>query len=139
VTELEAGKKQLEVEIPSEEVETAKQAAFKKYQEKAALPGFRKGKVPLNVIKARFGKAIEAEVIEELVSQTYRNAEEEQGIRPASTAQIEEIDFAEGQPLRFKATVEVMPEVTLREYKGIEVSREIHTITDEDGAETVES
>lgn len=139
VSETEVGKKILEVEVPVERTQNALQAAYTKYQKKTQLPGFRKGKVPLDIIRTRFGKAIESEVVEDLISETYKDAQKEQGINPAGAAQIENVEFAEGKPLKYKATVEVFPQIALKEYKGIEVTKEIPRITDKDVDAALES
>ena len=139
VTEPEVCKKLLEVEVPAERVKSALQEAYTKYQKKAQLPGFRKGKVPLDIIKTRFGKAIEDEVIENLISETYKDAQKEQGINPAGAAHIENVEFERGQPLTYKATVEVIPEIHLKEYKGIHVTKEVPRITEENVEAALES
>ena len=139
VSEKEAGKKLLEIEVPAERIETALKAAYEKYRQKTQLPGFRKGKVPLDIVKSRYGSVIQGEVIEDLISETYNDAQKDQGLKPAGAAQIEDVEFELGKPLRFKATVEVMPEITLKEYMGIGVTKEIPKITEEDVDAALES
>jgi len=139
VSETKANTKLLEVEVPAERVESALQAACVKYQKKAQLPGFRKGKVPLSLVRARFGRAIEGEVIDDLISETYEDAQKQEGINPAGAAKVEGVEYEPGKPLRYKASVEVMPEVTLKEYRGIHVTREVPRITEEDVEAALES
>ncbi|UCE19364.1 MAG: trigger factor [Gemmatimonadota bacterium] len=139
VSEPKAGQKLLEIEVPIERVEGALKAAYEDYRKKARLPGFRKGKAPLDIIKSRFGRAIESEVIDDLISETYNDAQSKEGIRPAGAAKVESVEYESGKPLRYKATVEVMPDITLKEYRGIEVTKEIPNITDEDVDAALES
>ena len=139
VSESETGKKVLDIEVPTERIEGALKVAYEDYRKKAQLPGFRKGKVPLDIIKSRYGPAIEGEVIEDLISKTYDEAQKDQGIKPAGTAQIEDVEYELGKPLRYKASVEIMPEITLKEYTGIEVLKEILKITEEDVDAALES
>lgn len=139
VSEPEAGKKQIEVEVPAERVKGALQRAYGEYQQKTQLPGFRKGKVPLDMIKRRYGQAIDAEVIDNLVSETYQEVQREHGINPAGAAQVEEIDFDRERPLKYKAVVEILPEIALKEYLDIHVEKEIPRVTDADVDATLES
>ena len=139
VSEPEAGKKSLEIEVPTERVQNALRKAYTKYQKKTQLPGFRKGKVPLHIIKVRFGKAIESKAIEDLISETYKEAQKEQGINPADAAQIENVEYDEGKPLKYRAIVEVYPEIDIKEYEGIEVIKEMPRITEEDVDAVLES
>lgn len=139
VSEPEAGKKQLEVEVPVERVERALQKAYGEYQKEAQLPGFRKGKVPLDMIKGRYGQTIEAKAIDALVSDTYQDVQKEHGIKPAGVAQIDEIEFEQGKPLKYTAVVEVMPEITLKAYEGIDVEKEIPRVTDADVEATMKA
>ncbi|MFQ6093958.1 MAG: trigger factor [bacterium] len=139
VSEPEAGKKLLEIEVPPERVQSALEAAYTDYQKRVQIPGFRKGKVPLGIIKSKFGRAIESKVIDDLISKTYEAAQKEQGLNPAGAVQVEGIEREPGKPLKYKATVEVLPEVTLKEYEGIEVTKEIPRISEEDVDRALES
>lgn len=130
VTESGTWRRTLEIETPVEAVNERLDAAYRKYSKTLSLPGFRKGKIPLNVFKRHFGQAIQGEVIQELVGEFYQDACESAGIHPVSQAEIEIIEFKEGQPLVFKASVDVRPEVTVEAYKGLRVTRPATTIGD---------
>lgn len=113
----------IEVDAPAEEVNKAFQQVTKRYTKLARIPGFRAGKVPPSLIKSRFGKEVRQEVLEILVSDRFRKALEEQKIRPISQPQISELMLAEGAPLKFKATFEVLPEFSIDGYEAIKVER----------------
>ena len=131
VTESGTWRRTLEIEAPAEDVDKRLNDAYRKYSKTLNLPGFRKGKIPLSVIKRQFGPAIQGEVIQEMVEEFYREASEAEGIQPVSQASIDDIDFEEGKPLVFKASVDVRPEITLETYKGLKVTRPVFAVEDE--------
>jgi trigger factor len=113
----------IEVDAPVEDVNKAFQQVTKRYTKLARIPGFRAGKVPPSLIKSRFSKEVRQEVLETLVSDRFRKALEEQKIRPVSQPQISELMLAEGAPLKFKATFEVLPELNIDGYDAVKVER----------------
>lgn len=131
VTESGTWRRTLEIEAPAEDVDKRLNDAYRKYSKTLNLPGFRKGKIPLSVIKRQFGSAIQGEVVQEMVEEFYREASEAEGIQPVSQASIDDINFEEGQPLVFKASVDVRPEITVETYKGLKVTRPVFAVEDE--------
>ncbi len=106
-----------------EDVAKAFQQITKRYTKLARIPGFRAGKVPPSLIKSRFAKEVRQEVLESLVSERFRKALEEQKIQPVSQPQISELLLAEGAPLKFKATFEVLPEINIDGYDTVKAER----------------
>src|SRR5690606_13554975 len=116
----------LEVEVEPERVEQAVDRVYRRVVRDLRIPGFRKGRAPRKIVEMYLGKdALLQEAIEELVPAAYREAAKQAEIDPVSRAQIDIIDFGEGKPLTFKAEVDVKPEVTLGEYKGLAVEERI--------------
>ncbi|HEX7077621.1 MAG TPA: trigger factor [Candidatus Eisenbacteria bacterium] len=113
--------KVLTIEVPAEELDADYQAVIADYQKRAALPGFRKGKVPRTVLEAQFGHSLEHEVLERAVKRSYESAVRDAKLSPLSYPSIEKISFDKGKPLTFEATVEVRPEITPRDYFGLEL------------------
>jgi len=113
----------IEVEASVEDVAKAFQQVTKRYTKLARIPGFRAGKVPPSLIKSRFAKEVRQEVLESLVSDRFRKALQEQNIQPVSQPQISELLLAEGAPLKFKATFEVLPEINIDGYDSLKVER----------------
>jgi len=113
----------IEVEASAEDVGKAFQQVTKRYTKLARIPGFRAGKVPPSLIKSRFAKEVRQEVLESLVSDRFRKALAEQKIQPVSQPQISELLLAEGAPLKFKATFEVLPEINIDGYDATKVER----------------
>ena len=123
----------LEIEVDTQEVTSALDVAYKKVVKKVNLPGFRKGKVPRTVLESRFGPEILfEEALEILVPDAYDKAVQEVGIEPIDRPEIDVVQMEKGKPFIFKAVVEVKPEANLGEYRGLEVTREMRTITEED-------
>jgi trigger factor len=124
--------REIGVEVDAETVTAAFRKVVKKYQKLARIPGFRVGKVPETVIKNRFGKEVRQEVLDELVSERFRQAIVEQNINPVSQPQLTNLLLVEGQPLQFKAAFEVLPEIDINGYDTIEVARPNTELTDEE-------
>jgi trigger factor len=113
----------IEVEAPVEAVNKAFQQVTKRYTKLARIPGFRAGKVPPSLIKSRFAKDLRQEVLDSLVSERFRTALVDQALQPVSQPQISELLLAEGAPLKFKATFEVLPEINIDGYDAVTVQR----------------
>jgi trigger factor len=137
LTRINHWKKLLKVDVPAEEIGPHIEEAYQSYQKKVHLEGFRKGKVPLSIVRKRFGKAIEAEVSEDLVQTFFKKAVEEENLALISPGVIKEVSFAEGEPLQFTAEVAVEPEIEVNNYKGLKLEKEIHKIDKEDVQQTL--
>jgi trigger factor len=125
-------KKLLRVEVPAEKVDETFNSITKEIGKQAVLPGFRPGKAPAAMVLRKYEADIADETKRKLISESYRKAVDEQKVDVIGAPDIEEIQFGRGKPLQFAATVETAPEITLPEYKGIEVKVEAKTVTDED-------
>ncbi|OZB91118.1 trigger factor [Paenibacillus sp. XY044] len=112
----------LEVEVEADRVAAALDKAFNKVAKKANVPGFRKGKVPRPIFEARYGiEALYQDAIDILLPEVYTEAVDQTDIFPVDRPEVEIDQFAKGEAFKFKAKVTVKPEVTLGEYKGVEV------------------
>ncbi len=124
--------REVEVETGAEEVSKSFRGVIKRYQKLARIPGFRAGKVPDSLIRSKFAKEIRQEVLESLVSERFRKAIDEQKLRPISEPQLLDMQLMDGQPLRFKAAFEVMPEIDLSGYDAVKVQRPETGLTEEE-------
>jgi trigger factor len=123
----------LEVEVGAERVAEALDKAFKKVSAKVNVPGFRKGKVPRSIFESKFGvESLYQDALDILLPEVYVQAVEEAGIDPVDRPEVDVEQFAKGQTLKFKATVTVKPEVTLGDYKGLEIEVDAASVTDEE-------
>ena len=120
----------LEFELPGDQVQATIDDIYREYNLKAVIPGFRPGKVPRAILEARFGKDIEAEAIERLVPESYRQALVEHNLFPINQAQISDLDLSHDKVLRFKATFEVMPQVDIKRYRGIAAAKKLRPVTE---------
>ncbi|OLA99487.1 MAG: trigger factor [Verrucomicrobia bacterium 13_2_20CM_54_12] len=111
----------LQIEVPSEEVSKEWDAIANSFARFAKIPGYRPGKAPRAVIEKRFRKEIQDELTKKLVSKSYHEAIEQEQLRVASLANIEDVQLGEDKSMRFRATVVTAPEFELPEYKSIPV------------------
>jgi len=125
-------RRELDLEIPAEEVTKATERVAKELARVARVPGFRPGKAPISLIKRRFADDIKGEVLQSLVPERVEKAVVEQKLSPVSQPQVDKLDFNEGQPLKFRAVFEVLPEFELGTYKGLEIEMPPMDVTDED-------
>ncbi|MCM3260206.1 trigger factor [Paenibacillus lautus] len=129
----------LDVEVDAERVASALDKAFNKVAKKANVPGFRKGKVPRPIFEARFGvESLYQDAIDILLPEVYSEAVEQADIFPVDRPEVDIEQFAKGETFKFKARVTVKPEVTLGEYKGIEVAAVAAEVSDEELNEELE-
>jgi trigger factor len=112
-------RRELELEIPAEEVTKAMEKVAKEFARLANVPGFRKGKAPLTLIRKRFADDIKGEVLQSLVPEKLEKAVNERKLQPVSQPSVEKLDFNEGQPLKFTAVFEVLPQFELGNYKDL--------------------
>ncbi len=125
-------RRELELEIPAEEVSKATEKVAKDLMRVARVPGFRPGKAPITLIKRRFAEEIKGEVLQTLVPEKVEKAVAEQKLTPVSQPQVDKLDYADGQPVKFRAVFEVLPEFELGNYKNLEIEMPAMDITDED-------
>ena len=131
VREIEPLKLEVSVEIPQEVVDSTFDEIYKKLQKEARIPGFRPGKAPKNIIKARFGDYAKIEAIEAIFRENYPKILEEVKAKPIREPDIDDLDFDEGKALKFKLVMEVHPDFELKDYENIEVEIKKYVITDE--------
>jgi len=131
-------RRELELEIPADEVSKKMESVAKDFARLAMIPGFRKGKAPVSLIRRRFAEDIKGEVLQTLVPEVVEKALAEQKLSPVTQPKVDKLDFNEGQPVKFRAVFEVMPEFELSSYKGLELEMPTMDITDEDVAKALE-
>jgi len=128
----ESTKREIEVEIPADEVGRQTETLIQKYQKVARIPGFRRGHVPASIIRQRFSEAIKTDVVEALIPRFFRQEADRLGIHPVSQPRVTDLHLHDGEPLRFKAAFEVLPEIKLEGYKELRADHTEVTVTDEE-------
>jgi trigger factor len=131
-------KKKLMVEIEAEEVTEKLNRAYRELGLRAKIPGFRAGKAPRKILESFFGKKILEDLTDDLLKETFPKAVEEINIFPVSPPIFENETIKSGQRFKYTAIMEVKPEFELKDYKGIEVEKEILNVRDEDVAGRLE-
>ena len=124
--------RELSIEIPADVVTAETDHLVNRYQKLARVPGFRKGKVPASVIRQRFADDIKSEVVESLVPKYFREEAAKQNLAPVSQPRVTDLHLHEGEPLKFKASFEVLPDFKLAPYADIKVDTIDTSVSDED-------
>lgn len=133
VENLEKNMAKLTIEVPAEEVEKAIQAAYMKERNRISVPGFRKGKVPRQMIEKMYGAGIFYEdAANTLIQDNYAAAMEESKVDIVSRPMIDVVQIESGKPFIFTAEVAVRPEVKLGKYKGVQVTKVDTTVSEEE-------
>ena len=128
----ESVKREISVEIPADEVARETEVIIQKYQKVARLPGFRAGHVPASIIKQRFGEEVKSDVVEALVPKYFRREAEKQGLMPVSQPRVTDLHIHDSEPLRFKASFEVMPEIPVEGYKELRADKPEIVVSEEE-------
>lgn len=136
MTELGPMKRALKIEVPAEEVTQRFSQAYTELNRQVRIPGFRPGKAPLGILEQRYAKAVEEDVIRSLVPDFYERAVRQAGINPVvvEIPPLERVKIKKNEPFTFTATVEIKPNIELRDYKApnpISLKPDKRTVTDE--------
>ena len=132
-------KRSLEIEIPLEEVERARERVTNSIKQRVRLPGFRPGKAPVSMIQSRFEGEIRHEVLELLLPQAFRDRVQKEELKVVGQPDISDLKFEPGQPIRFKAEFEIAPEIELQNYRDLPVKYEEPSVTDEEITQRLEA
>ena len=139
VEKLEHNMAKLTIEVSADEVEKALQAAYLKERSKISLPGFRKGKVPRQMIEKMYGPEVfYDEAANHMISEAYGNAYDECELEIVSQPKVEVVQLEKGKPFIFTAEVAVKPDVVLGEYKGLKVDKVSTRVTQKEVDEEIE-
>ena len=130
-TEEGSSLRHLDIELPAEALDEEFEKGVARLRREIKLPGFRKGKIPKEVIRKRFRADVLEEAVQDLVPKAVNEALRERELYPLGDPKISNLESKLGEPLRFRATFEVMPTVELRTYKGLEASPQTTEVTDE--------
>ena len=118
-----ATKREIAIEIPVEDVNRQTDSLIQKYQKVARIPGFRRGHVPASIIRQRFSEEIKTDMVEALIPRFFRQEAERLSLHPVSKPRVTDLYLHQGEPLRFKAAFEVLPEIKLEGYKELRADK----------------
>ncbi|MBI5648351.1 MAG: trigger factor [Ignavibacteriae bacterium] len=122
----------MEIVVPAEDLVPHFEKAYREEGKKLTIPGFRPGRVPLAIVKKRFGDMIEYQAIEKLSNEFFQQALEERNLRPIGAPVLENIDFEPGKPLTIKIRYETAPEIVVTGYKDLQLERFVHEVADDE-------
>ena len=137
--QLEKDRVKLRVEVAESALQPAMDAVYRKWANEIRVPGFRKGKVPRQMIDARVGvDAVREEALREALPQLYRDALQAEELEAIAPPEIDVVEFEQGTPLVFEATVDVRPDVVIPELASIEIEQPSSEISEDDLAEQLD-
>jgi trigger factor len=139
VETMEGLERKLKIAVPRDRIDSAVNERLQEAARNIRLNGFRKGKVPLKVVKNKFGKGVRQEVLGEIMSQSFYEAVTAENLKPAGQPRIEESKDEEGKDLEFTAIVEVYPEIVLPDLGKVSAERLTAEVTDKDVDEMIET
>lgn len=131
-------RREIQVEVPAETVTRETEKVVQNLSKMARIPGFRKGKVPPTVVRSRFAEEIKSEVIENLIPRYFQQEAERQKLVPVSQPRVTDLHIHEGEPLRFKATFDVLPEIEVTGYQDLAVEKPDSSVADEEIEQALE-
>ena len=131
--------RRLKVQVPAERIEREVETRLKSLTKRAKIDGFRPGKVPLTVVKQRFGEQVHSEVVTDLMQSSFNEALAQEKLNPAGGPRIDAVDAAPGKDLKFTAIFEIYPEVKLKGVEGIKVERPVAEVTAADVDDMVDN
>jgi len=131
-TKESATKREIVVEIPVEDVNRQTDSLIQKYQKVARIPGFRRGHVPASIIRQRFSEEIKTDMVEALIPRFFRQEAERLSLHPVSQPRVTDLQLHQGEPLRFKAAFEVLPEIKLEGYKELRSDKREIAVSEDD-------
>ena len=131
--DLSTVRKSIEVEISADQISSESRRVADEFGRQAKVPGFRPGKVPPAVVRTRFAREIQDEVMSRLLPRTFREAIADRGVEPVGDPHLQHVDtFIEGAPVKYKAEFEVKPQIELGEFRGLEIDDPKIEVTDHD-------
>ena len=131
--------RRLTVGVPAERVDSEVKQRLQKAAKTIRLDGFRPGKVPMNVVRQRFGAGVRQEVLGEVMSQSFYEAVSQENLKPAGQPSIEPKTLEEGKDIEFIATFEVFPDIELVDLAGMKIDRPKAEVNEEDIANMIET
>ncbi len=137
-TSAEGLRREFKIVVPAADIEQRIRSRLTELGREVRLPGFRPGRVPLPILKQRYGRSVMGEVLESAVNDGSRHTVSEHGLRPALQPRVEVTNFSEGTDLEFTIAVEVLPEIDPGDLSTLEIDRPVVEITDESVEEALQ-
>ena len=139
IVEVNSCKKNLAVELPATDLEQEINKIAREYARTAKVPGFRPGKVPLSIIRQRYGNDLRQEATQKIIERSWKQAVEEHNLKPLVQPVVKEMENKPDSPLKFTLFFEVMPDIEIKDYKEVPVTQKKPEITDESVNQALEN
>jgi trigger factor len=139
IIEVNSCRKNLVVELPATELDQEIEKIARDYARSVKVPGFRPGKVPLGIIRQRFGSDMRQDATQKIIERSWKNAIDEHELHPLTQPEIKELENKPENPLKFTLSFEVLPAIEVKDYKDVPVTQASPKITDEDVDKALES
>jgi trigger factor len=138
IVEVNGCKRSLAVEVPADELDNEVAQVARDYARSIKVPGFRPGKVPLNIVRQRYGSDLLKEATQKIIERCWKDAVAEHNLQPLAQPVIQDVDNKPGNPLKFKVSFEVLPALEVKDYKGVSVNLPPAEVTDEKVNQAIE-
>jgi trigger factor len=139
IVEVNSCKRNLAAEVPPEELDQEVEKIAREYSRNAKVPGFRPGKVPLSIVKQRYGGDLLNEATQKIIERCWKDTIAERNLRPLAQPVVENVDNKPGNPLKFTVSFEVLPDVEVKDYTGLPVALTSPEVTDENVSKAIDS
>ena len=139
IIEVNSCKRNLAVEVPAEEVDQEIDKIAREYARNAKVPGFRPGKIPLSIIRQRYGSSLLQDAGQKIIERTWKSALDEHDFHPLAEPVVKEVESKPGQPLKFTVEFEVLPNLEVNEYKGLDVTLPSSEVKEEEVDQALEN
>jgi trigger factor len=131
IVEVSSCKRNLAVEVPTQEVDQEVETVAREYARKVKVPGFRPGKVPLNIIKQRYGPDLLKDATQNIIERAWKGALTDHDLHPLAPPEVKNVENKPGSPMKFTVAFEILPPMEVKDYKDVPVTVPSSEITDE--------
>ncbi len=125
-------KREFTVVVPKAELEEKASGRLAEIAQQANLPGFRPGKVPVSILRQRFGESVRHEILQQTIADSWQEALEDKGLRPALQPKIEMVTFEDGADLEYKMAVELVPDIGTPDFGKVELEKQVADVPDDE-------
>ena len=139
IIEVNSCKRNLAVELPAQELEQEVDKIAREYSRNVKVAGFRPGKVPLNIIRQRYGSELLQEATQKIIERCWKDAVAEHDLHPLAQPAIKDVDSKLGSPFKFTVSFEVLPALEVKDYKGVSITLPSSEVTDENVNQALEA
>ena len=139
IVEVSSCKRNIAVEVPAQEVDEEVEKIAREYSRSIKVPGFRPGKVPMSILRQRYGSDLLKDATQNIIERYWKNALSDHSLKPLSQPQVKEVENKPGAPLKFTVSFEVLPPLEVTDYKGVSATLSSSAITDEDVNKALDS